>query len=300
MEYNVFANKIKEGIQKQLGEKAEVAMQKITKNNNVVLDGITIRTKNENISPTIYLNNYYFEELTEDNLQGIIQEIISLYKQNKVVNSIDINFFSNFENVKDKIAYKLINFDKNLEQLKKIPYIQFMDLAIVFYCLAQSDMSGNATIVINNSHIQMWGIEIEAIFKAAQRNTKRLLQAEVENIEDILREELGETIQEIYKEEPNDVLPMYVLSNQAKLNGAACILYKDVLKNFSKTLNSDLYVLPSSIHELILIPQNKNMRPEDLKEMVKDTNDNHVEAEEILSYSIYEYIKKEDKIRILL
>jgi hypothetical protein len=89
---------------------------------------------------------------------------------------------------------------------------------------------------------------------------------------------------------------MYVISNRDKINGAACILYKDVLKDFAQTIESDLYILPSSIHETIVVPKTPATNPQDLSQIVKETNDNHVEREEILSYSVYEYKRKENNL----
>ena len=95
-------------------------------------------------------------------------------------------------------------------------------------------------------------------------------------------------------------VPMYVLTNHIKLNGAVCMLYPEILKEFSNTLNCNLILLPSSVHEMIIIPKSSNTSLEDLKEMVRDTNENHVEEEEILSYSVYEYVREEDRILISL
>lgn len=301
MDYKTFINETVSTISHLMEDEAQVTLKTITKNNNVKLDGITIHLDGENISPTIYLNDYYNRFLQEDNIEDIAKEVIQIYHDNKVKNSIDANFFMEYDKIKNRIAYKLINYEKNKELLEDIPYIRFMDLAIVFYCLISSDLLGNATILIHNSHIDMWEKTLEEVYQSAQMNSKMLLPVEVENIETILKRELGQELEEILESEISDTqIPMYVISNETKVNGAACILYKDVLGDFANIMKSDLYVLPSSIHEIIVIPKSTESNPHDLKQIVKETNDNHVEKEEILSYSVYEYINKEDKMRILL
>lgn len=301
MDYKTFIIETADTIRDIMGDEVEIKLTTITKNNNVKLDGLTIKMEEENVSPTIYLNDYYERYLKEKSINDIAYEVIAIYQENKVKKSIDINFFTEFNNVKNNIAFKLINYGKNKETLSGIPYIKFMDLAIVFYCLVSSDLLGNATILIHNSHMDMWQTDIEELYKVAQVNSEKLLAVQIDNIETLLMDELGEEMKGIFDEEiDNSQIPMFVISNNTKVNGAACILYKNVLKDFASVINSDLYILPSSVHEIILIPKTIDSNPNDLKQIVKETNDNHVEDEEILSYSVYEYLRNEDKINILL
>jgi hypothetical protein len=301
MDYKTFIIETADTIRDIMGDEVEIKLTTITKNNNVKLDGLTIKMEEENVSPTIYLNDYYERYLKEKSINDIAYEVIAIYQENKVKKSIDINFFTEFNNVKNNIAFKLINYGKNKETLSGIPYIKFMDLAIVFYCLVSSDLLGNATILIHNSHMDMWQTDIKELYKVAQVNSEKLLAVQIDNIETLLMDELGEEMKGIFDEEiDNSQIPMFVISNNTKVNGAACILYKNVLKDFASVINSDLYILPSSVHEIILIPKTIDSNPNDLKQIVKETNDNHVEDEEILSYSVYEYLRNEDKINILL
>lgn len=299
MDYKTFINETASTISCIMGDQVEVSLKTITKNNNTKLDGITIRMEGENISPTIYLNDYYKRYLSEKSIDNIANEVIAIYQENKTKNCIDVNFFLEYSNVENRIAFKLIHYQENKEMLEDVPHIKFMDLAIVFYCLITSDLLGNATILIHNTHMNMWGKNKEEIYQAARQNCEKLLPVEIENIEAILKKELGEEVDDILESE-NEQIPMYVISNKTKVNGAACILYKDVLKDFAGALKSDLYVLPSSVHEIIVIPQTIGSDPNDLKQIVKETNDNHVEVEEILSYSVYEYKRKEDNLQLLL
>lgn len=295
MDYNEFIQHVFYLTEIKLGAKYEVTIKNIRKNNNVVLDGLTIRKENESISPTIYLNQYYPYYMEGDTIEEIVEEIIALYKANQVQDGIDATFFTEFEQVKDKIVYKIIHYDKNKILLEQIPHIRFLDLAIVFYYLVRSDQAGNATILIYNSHLEMWGKKLLEIYKIAKINTQELLECKVDYLKDVIEEELGE---ELWRNETKEDIPMYVLSNRTKLNGAVCILYENVLKDLSKVLSSNLFLLPSSVHEIIIIPKSCKANLSDLKEMVKDTNNYHVEAEEILSYNVYEYVREEDCIKI--
>ncbi len=171
---------------------------------------------------------------------------MELYDENYEQADMDTSFFSNYECVKERIVFKIIHYNQNKILLNSIPHIKFLDLAIVFYYLVQSVQFGNATILIYNSHLELWGKESYEIFQVAKVNSQRLLQYKVSHIEDILKEELDE---ELWPEIEEWDIPMYVLTNHTKLNGAACMLYPEVLKDFSLAVGSDLYLLPSSVHE---------------------------------------------------
>lgn len=296
MDYKSFLNEITSSICHILGEEMEVSLRTITKNNNVILDGITIRNENETISPTIYLNPYYEQYLSGDSIPDIVQEIVQFYQENREKQNIDIQFFTQYEKVKDRIVYKLIHYSKNRKLLEKIPHVQFLDMAIVFYYLVRSDVSSNTTILIYNTHIQMWGKKTVEIFRMANQNTQRLLKVQINSIEDVITEESGNSI---FFENQESAIPMYVISNHNNFNGASCILYQNVLKDFADHIQSDLFVLPSSIHETIIIPQKSYDVLENLKELVKDTNDKQVEEDEILSYNVYEYSRKKERIKIV-
>ncbi len=296
MEYHLFLREVKGQVAVMLGDGFEVELRTVTKNNSVILDGIVIRRGEERVSPTIYLNGYYGEYMRGASIEQITEEIMALYESNNAGIDVDVEFFSSFEKIKDRIVFKLVHYEKNKQLLLQIPHVRFLDMAIVFYYLVCSDELHHASILLHNSHMELWKKEVSELLAIAKQNAQKILEFRINHIEDILREEFGE---EFPEEKSEASIPMYVLSNQSKLNGAACMLYPDVLKDFSDKMESDLFLLPSSIHELIVIPQRCGAKPEELRELVRDTNDNHVEAEEILSYSVYQYSRQQDFIQIL-
>jgi len=93
-----------------------------------------------------------------------------------------------------------------------------------------------------------------------------------------------------------DIYPMYILTNQKGINGASCMIYKDVIKEFAQLIKSDIYILPSSIHEIILIPLEGSEDKERFKRMVIDINSSQVPADEVLSDSVYMYSLEKDAI----
>lgn len=313
MEYKEFVTNLQERIKEKMGKETKVTLHSVTKNNSVELDGISIIEKNVNISPTIYINEYFNEYKSGRTIDSIVEIIIKLYEENKLESPIDIKFFTNFERVKEKIVFKLINYEKNHKLLQEIPHIQYLDLAIVFYCLISSNDIGNATILIHNKHMEMWNTNINELYSISKKNTPIILGCQLRNIDEIMREILLEDLSKgndemkkllepmigtNIKQSKEKCIPMYVLSNSTKINGASCLLYQKVLEEFSNKIQKDFYILPSSIHEVIFVPVNKDYSKCELVEMVKEVNQTQVQEEEILSDTVYYYSKKEGKIRM--
>ncbi|HKM04099.1 MAG TPA: DUF5688 family protein [Lachnospiraceae bacterium] len=303
MEFNEFVEKVCKSVQEYMGEEVMVTINQVIKNNGICLEGMIIAEKDNNISPTIYLNGY-FEEYREGKIfSDIFNEIIQIYQESKVGKNINMDFFLDYKLVKEKIAYKIINYDKNLELLEQIPHMKYLDLAIVFYCLIISEQFSGASITIHNSHLKMWNVTIEELFAQAKKNTPKLLHMEIKNMNQILNEmlhendandipeewceELNEELNEQLSNRNEENLPMYVLTNQSKTNGATCMLYDHVLEGFSIEVESDLYILPSSIHEVILIPTKDKRECDKFANMVKEVNETQVEVEEVLSDHVY-------------
>lgn len=296
MTYPEFKEAVIAYIRHALKETAQVSIHPITKNNHIVLDGLTIQENNYNISPTIYLNYYYEEMLAGKPLAVICEHILQTYHSSRPEENIDVRFYTDYENISDKILFKLIHAKKNEELLKEIPHILYLDLAIVFYCLISTTPTGSATILIHNQHLNFWNIQTDELYQQALRNTPSLLKVEIKNMNDIMQEFLTDTELDDCIDEDNT--PMYVLTNNQKLYGAGCILYSDVLNQFSTKLKTDLYILPSSVHEVILLPATPSTSVEELNQMVCDVNESQVLNEEILSDHVYLYSLSDKTILI--
>lgn len=117
-------------VQEIAGEDASVHVQEVRKNNNVLLHGMTILRKGQNVSPTIYLDSFF--EMLEDgmDLEYIVRRILEVYVKGLPKSKVDMEFFRDFEKVKDRIVYRLVNREKNKELLDNIPHVDFLDLAI--------------------------------------------------------------------------------------------------------------------------------------------------------------------------
>lgn len=295
MTYQEFKANIFHTISTRLGSDYRVSLQDIIKNNDTHLDGLTILSAGSNISPTIYLNYYYDKYLAGKSLSTIYDDILLSYHQNVPKENIDISFFTDFAKVKNHIIFKLVNYERNKELLSKVPHVRYLDLAVVFNCFIKSTEDGYATILIHHQHLSYWNISTEELYALAMKNTPHLLHYQLQNMTDVIIDLFCNEHIELSKE-LLPVFPMYVLSNTTKLNGSGCILYEDLLSEIAQHLGSDFYILPSSIHEVLLIPVASASSYEDLSSMVHEINATQLAREEVLSDRVYFYSRHSGKV----
>lgn len=302
MEFTNFTTLVREEVERRTGENYRVRLNDVRKNNGVVLRGLTVMQDDSNISPTIYLNNYY-EEYTSGRvtLVNVVNDVMDTYNRNKVNQSVDMRYFLNYESVKQNVIYKLVNTEKNKALLEDVPHIEFLDLSIVFQCLIAQEEFGTASILVHNIHLKLWDISAEELYRAAKENTQRLQKYEIKSMTEVLYDIMMEEEPEDFDYEDcmagfRDNVPMYVLSNKRRIEGAACILYPDLIRDFADAIGSSFYIIPSSVHEVILLPAGQEEEITEIKSMIQEINDTQVSVEEILSYSLYFYDREEGKI----
>ena len=293
MEYKEFVEYIKMNAGYIAGEGGNITINHVIKNNGCEMDGLVIMEKGKDIAPTIYLDSFYELYTNGENIKNIIRQIEVIYEQNKNNVTFDVNILKHFDTIKDKIVYKVVNYRSNEKLLEQVPHKRILDLAVVFYCLLDNEYGRSATALIYNNNLKNWNVTIDDVYKAALKNTPDLLHSKISSMA-ALFEKCGVNVdgEEV---DLKDYVPsdMYVLTNESKLNGAACILYENVLYDFAKKLGADLYILPSSVHEVILLPKLSMFEKDELVNMVKEVNTEGVAADEVLSDHVYEYNRTE-------
>ena len=286
MNYETFLQTIHSMVQARLQQDTSVSLKRILKNNGIMLDGLSFTKPGLRLSPTIYLNSYYNEAEEGLPLSIITDQIMMVYETNPGFSETVYDELRNFDKIRNKIAYKLINTEKNRNLLSTIPHIPYLDLAIVFYMILDDNVEGQMTTLIHNEHLDMWNISLEELGLIAEENTPRLLPHHISSIESVLKQF---DIDDSFDIDTFPSVNLYVLTNLRGINGAACMLYPQVLKEFAEKLGEDLLVLPSSIHEVLLTPANLTISYsyDELNEMVKSINQSDVPAEDCLSDHIY-------------
>ena len=287
------------------GEK-ELRVQSIAKNNGIMRTGLAAIKSSGTSSPVIYLEDY-FERYEEGiSMEMIVNEIYDMFNTFEKAD-FPVDKLGDFKSLKDKVFYKLVNYERNREVLKTIPYISYLDLAVTFYVMVGQNECGQFMAQIENKHMESWGTDIKTLYALAEENTPRLFPSELKSMSDIMKEIAREHMEDIYKKRgikdmplAQEENPLYVLSNDNGVYGASAILYKDVLKDFADSLKKDLVILPSSIHEALLIPYDKSMEMEELREMVRTVNRQDVLESDVLSDNVYVYKRENNRVILIL
>ena len=300
MEIESFAEIVKEMVQSGLGREYCVSVRRMDKNNGVSYTGLNVKKKDADIGPVFSLDAYFEEyENGDTTLPEITDFLIRASKKKSPC--VDVQQYLIYENIRKNVVYRLVNTESNRDLLEDIPHLEFLDLSIIFRCLVTQEDIGSASILIHNVHMKLWDITIQELYQDAVMNTPRLEEYEIKDMTEVMREIMTAensdgSDQEEYMEEFSDSMPLYVLSNKNRIEGAGCMLYPDLMKNLSEKIRSSFYIIPSSVHECLLLPTKEDVQGEEIRNMIKEINDTQVSIEERLSYSLYYYDKDEGRI----
>lgn len=299
MNYEEFKSAIISRLEQLLEPDTSMQLKTICKNNGLKLDGLIISNKTSNVSPTIFLNHYYEKQEFFPDFDAICKDILLTYRQNCQNGRINADFFTDYSKIRNHIAYRLVHYEKNKELLSTVPHVRYLDLAIVFYCLLNFSESGNATILIHSSHLQLWKITPEELYEQACETTPVLLPYDFQNITSVISD-LCSSPADFRQSCPAAAFhPMYVLTNSKKIYGASCILYPHLLESLAEKLDADLFLLPSSIHEMILLPAASHCYdPKELAAVVSEINQTELAIDEVLSSRIYHYSRTSQTLNI--
>lgn len=299
MNYQEFLNAVVECVRRIAGKEAEVFIHRVTKNNGIILDGIVIMKNGSNFSPTIYLNGYYSMYLSGCELDEIVRRVYDIYLNSIGNVTIPDDFFMSFEKLRNNVAFRVINYERNEKLLENIPFRRFKNLAIVYFVVIDDIEEGRGIVTIYNNHVGYWNISEDILYNCAIINTPRLYPAEIKPMNQvvsdmILKESNEDNIDELiaHVNRMNEEFPMYVLTNSYRSYGASCMLYDGLLMKFARHIEADLYIVPSSVHELILIPVDGEVTKEGLDEMIRNVNSTELSKEEILSDTAYLFTRE--------
>jgi hypothetical protein len=207
----------------------------------------------------------------------------------------DVQLFTDYEKAKERIVYRLVNYERNRKLLQEIPHIQYLDFAIIFYYLVDTSMHNQGNILIYPHHLRMWSIDKDTLFSLAHENTPRLLPVLMEDLASVVLSMIGYRALSLADLE----CPIYILTNKHKTNGATVLLYEGLLTELSDYFKSDFLIIPSSIHEVLVLPAIYPVNPDEFRTMIAQVNDTAVTAEEYLSDHAYLYKKEDAKLEIL-
>ena len=278
MNYDQFVCAMLECTAKKVSEEELVEKQEVLKNNGVIAVGLTLRNRRSQIAPIIYMEDFYRKYCLGASLEVLSDFFLQRSRNLPTEPGCNYCEMQDFAKIKDQVVYKLVNAKKNEKLLREVPHLPILDFAIVFYWMVPAGDSEYGSVLIRNSHMDLWKLPISVLYQCAKKNTPGLLPYTFAPLGEFIKNYSGEMLEES---------SLYILTNRLGMNGSAALLYPEMPGKIYKYIKSSYYLLPSSIHEFLVVPEHELILPENLKEMVQEVNATQVSAEEFLSDHIY-------------
>lgn len=275
-------------LEQRKGEDVDITFRQVRKNNGVSMNACTVRYGDAQIAPTVYLDPYYDHYLNGEAVAESAESILRYCRSKTPAVTIPENFFERYDNVPGRLGIKLVCTERNGAFLKEIPHLEMEDMSAIFYYLLEDLTFGNGMIIVRNSDMQRWGKSVEDLYRDALENCPKMLPPVFRPLSDVL-----DFIRPCGEGE------LYLLTNESALYGAAVVLYPGILDEIAGEIGAPFFVLPSSVHEMILLPDHGE-DPEGLLEIVTEINHTQVAREEILTDAVYHYSRGDSFIRKLV
>lgn len=294
MDFETFTEKMKELLTKRVGDSWEIRVHKALKNNGITRTGIMLQKKGERYGSILYLEEAY--KKYRDGMD--VEEAVDVLLDAPFGHDFEVEFdkrfqadsFRDYGQVREHLGLRLINYEKNTELLKDVPHVRWNDLAVIFCYEIGAWKEGGAYIMIRNHHLAEWEETVDTLYEDALRNMKDGTPDDLFSLNDMFKKDMVPGMEA--------TPPMYVLTNASRKFGAAVMLYSRKMKELADSVGSDLVILPSSLHEVLLLVDDEEKHIQ-WREMVGEVNRLMVEPEEVLSDNIYRYSREKDAVELV-
>lgn len=296
--YEEFKNGLLKETGKILGDRYAVTMSEVRKVNLGLREALEIfdrETLGNQPNAIYYFRPYYEKYKDGGTLHGIAGEIAEIQRkleQRTRKTAEAIKDITDFEKCRGRLYFRMVNTDRNREFLENVPHWEMLDLSAVPYILFRESAETTESTAVYSSMVKKWGIPAEEVMGQAYKNAPVLMPAgDVSSV----REMLGNSGM---PSTAGRVPELCLLTNIKKMHGFSVVFYPGVLKSAADRLGQDFYILSSSVHEALIVPESMGMPPHELKEMVVKVNREGVEETEVLSDNIYFYDREKDELRM--
>ncbi len=259
-------------------------------------DAVTIRREDSNIGMNFNLTNAFKSiEQGGDYDVAIRQATDVIIEGLDKMPQVDVNELSNYDIMKEKLAIEVVSAETNAELLTKVPHERIEDMAAVYRFVLNEDSDGRSSILVTNDLIEKMGVTPEQLRADALENAPELRPVVIQGMNEVMMEMMGPDAFEMMGIDELPEEAMYVATVPDKQEGAGILAYEGFMDQAAERAGGDFYILPSSIHELLIVPDNGQVNADELRAMVQEVNATQVQPEDKLTDSVYHYDSK-DKI----
>lgn len=301
MNMTEFVERLKDEVREYLPEavKGEVIIDdvEVVKMNDQKLHGLTFRMPGSDAAPTLYVDDMFSAYKDGMNIGELTADLASMYTGSRGgVKPPEVDL--SYDGVKDSLTVRLLEKKRNREFLSNMPHVSVgHGLAVIADINMGEEKVGEWRIAVSNMVLEQLGVDRDTLFADAMKNSVIKEPAQLVDMGNAL---FGPDMTNLLERDepiaPEDVGSMYVLTNASQSLGAAAMFYPDVKEKAAELIGGDYYILPSSIHEVIIVPDTLDMKAKDLCEMVKQANKTVTDEKDILSDNVYHYSKDERRL----
>lgn len=298
-----FISRVKEELMEMIPEELrdglEIQDTMVLKSNDQKHHGLTFKREESDAAPTIYLDDAYARFTNGEELHTLTAELKDAYLQTlSMPEPQKIDF--DYDKIKDKLTVRLLEIKRNRDFLATTPYMTVgHGLAMVCDIKMQDGDEGAWRATVTQSMLEGQNYDKRELFMAAMDNAQLIDPPILVDMNQALFVHEGENLMKRSEPlPPEDVSNMYILSNTAGMLGSAALFYPDTREHIAEVIGESYTVLPSSQHEVLIIPDSAGLPREDLAGMVKTANETVVEPKDVLSDNIFHYDRDEKKFEL--
>ena len=297
MNYEEFKKRLMEEVKENLYERninVDIITTMVEKMNQTY-EAMTVMPEGSKIGMNLNFQVYYDAYESGLELEYIVDRVVNDIESHlPEMPTVDLAELTNYKVMKDKIAMEVVAYDRNEELLSKVPHKRMEDMAVIYRFELNMDPKNRSTILVTHSLMEQMGITHEQLHEDALKNAPVMRPAVIQGMTEVLMEMMGPEMGGVLgdMELPQEEF-MYVASVLSKTAGAGVLAYQEFLDQAAERLGGDFFILPSSIHELLLVPDDGTKSFHELQAMVKEVNATQVSPEEKLTDSVYHYDCKE-------
>ena len=294
MEYEKFKEQFVEDLKERLeagGEKFSVDLNAVQKMNQNY-EAVTVKPEDAIIGVNLNMNEIYERYDRGMSYDTLVREVAE--KADRALHDrpdFNLEALQDYDQMKEKLSMEVVSAERNADLLEKVPHKDMEDMAVVYRFVLDSDSDGRGSILVTNQLMDNYGITAEQLHADALQYAPVMRPAVIQTMAETLLEMMGPEAKDMIPVLPDD--PLFVATVPDKIQGAGVLAYQDFMEQAAERVGGDFFILPSSIHEILLVRDDGTFDINHLEDMVKQVNETEVAPEDLLTDSVYHYDSKE-------
>ena len=278
----------------RLGDGYSLHVKEVRKNNGVKYRGLAVCKEGKNVSQVVSLEDMYRKYLEGEPMGALLEAVYEVYKEGCAGADVDRRKVTDWKEAEGRLFPKVISTEMNRELLRTVPHWEVLDLSVVIYVKLDNQETGKMAYVLAEDGLaDLWGKSRDLLYETAVKNIMR---------EGISFTNISHVMTSLLAGMEHDFLldkylatresPLFVLTNRANVFGAVFMVLPQIMERIAEDMGGDVYVLPSSIHESLIVPASKVDDPALLHQLVYDVNRMQVPLADRLSDHVYLYSRE--------